>query len=380
MHTGGSDLSNPFTLRIAQDEDFCNREKETDDLLRYARGGNNVMLISPRRYGKSSLIKHVFNHLKEEDFLTVYVDLFPVSSEQHFISRFSIAVFKGIGSGVDPRSFIDKVASVFKRIVPGVEVKPDGVSITSRFDYTISTDLLLDDLMEGIFAYVKKKGHKACIAMDEFQEITELPDSKKIEGILRSHIQTHKDISYFFIGSRRRILQDMFSNKNRPFYKSAYTYMLKEIPKEDFIPYIEQKFKNTGKVCQSAVADKIYDMVRGYPYYIQKLASVTWDITTKDCTVDTVLQAYGILLDIEATDFEGIWSGLSLIQKSVLRAIAKEPAATPYSREFLERHRLSLGGTQRAIGVLLSKDLVEKDSENRYRVTDPVLGVWLSTD
>ena len=373
-------MSNPFTLRIAQREDFCNRKKEIADLLTHARNSNNVVLFSPRRYGKSSLIKQVFDILQKDNFMTVYVDLFPISSERHFITRFSNAIFKGIGREADPRSFIEKVGRIFKKIVPNIEVKPDGVNISAKFDNTADTDLLLDDLMEGLFTYVEKKKLKVCVALDEFQEITELPESNKIEGIVRSHIQTQTGIAYFYIGSRRRILHDMFSDKKRPFYKSAYSFMLKEIPKEDFIPYIEHKFNKTNKACSEGVAGKIYDSVRGYPYYVQKLASIAWDITSKSCTTNTVSQAYNALLEIEASDFEGIWSGLSLIQKSVLRAIAKEPTPSPYAREFLELHRLSLGGTQRAMQALLSKDLIEKDSENKYRVTDPILGAWINIE
>ena len=373
-------MSNPFTLRIAQREDFCDRKKETADLLTHARNCNNVVLFSPRRYGKSLLIKQLFDILQKDNFMTVYVDLFPISSERHFISRFSNAVLKGIGRGADPRSFIEKAGRIFKMIVPNIEVKPDGFNISAKFDNTLGADLLLDDLMEGLFDYVEKKKLKVCIAMDEFQEITELPESKKIEGILRSHIQAQKGIAYFYIGSRRRILHDMFSDKKRPFYKSAYSYMLKEIPRDDFVHYIEQKFNKTNKSCPEVVAGKIYDSVRGYPYYVQKLASIAWDITARSCTANMVSQSYNALLEIEAPDFEGIWSGLSLIQKSVLRAIAKEPTPSPYAREFLELHRLSLGGTQRAMQALLSKDIIEKDGQNKYRVTDPILGAWINIE
>lgn len=371
-------MRNPFTLGIVRKNDFCNREKEIEDLLRYARSGDNLVLLSPRRYGKSSLIVRVLDMLEKEGFLTVYVDLFPISSEQDFISRFSTAVFKGIGRGADPRNFMDKIRNQFSRLVPTFEVKPEGYSIYVKFDRTTETGLLLDDLMGGIYNFVKKKRSKACIALDEFQEITELPESKKIEGILRSHIQFHREIAYFYIGSRRRILNDMFLNKGRAFYKSAFLYTLKEIQKNDFVSHIEKRFRDTRKIYPSEIAEKIYDMVRGYPYYVQKLASITWDITIKKCDPDIVGNAYKILLAMETADFEGIWSGLTLIQRSVLKAIAKEPTSSPYAREFLERHRLSIGGTQRAMEVLLSRDLIEKDSENRYRLTDPVMAAWLS--
>lgn len=124
--------------------------------------------------------------------------------------------------------------------------------------------------MEGMYNYVKKKNLRACIALDEFQEITALTKSKKIEGILRSHIQLQKEISYFYIGSRRRTLKDIFTDKGRPFYKSAFLYTLKEIPREDFDSYIEKKFKESGKKCPPVTAEKIYRMVRGYPYIMYR--------------------------------------------------------------------------------------------------------------
>jgi hypothetical protein len=370
-------LRNPFTLGIVREKDLCDRTQEIQDLRRHAENRNNVVLFAPRRYGKSSLIMTVLDLLRKENFLTVYVDLFPISSQNDFVSRFSAGVFKGLGVGADPRSLGEKIAAFFKRLVPSLEIKPDGASLSVTFDKTAGVDLLLDDLLAGLNAYVTKKKMRACIALDEFQEITELPESKKIEGILRSHIQFQKEIAYFFVGSRRRILNDMFLNKSRPFYKSAFPYVLKEIPREDFVPHIQGRFRDTGKSCPPEVGVEIYDLVRGYPYYVQKLASVAWDLTTKRCTPEINREANRLLLAMEAIDFEGIWSGLTLIQKSVLKAIAREPTPSPYGREFLERNRFSLGGTQRAIKTLLSRDLIERDHRNNYRLTDPVMERWL---
>ena len=315
--------------------------------------------------------------LEKEGFLVVYVDLFPISSEQDFISRFSSGILKGIGRGVDPRSLGDRTANLFKRLTPSIEVKPEGYALSVKFDQTAEGGLLLDDLMEGLYAYVKRKRLKACIALDEFQEITELPESKKIEGILRSHIQFHKGITYFYVGSRRRILNDMFLNKSRPFYKSAFSYILKEIAKEAFVSYIGKRFKDTGKTCPKEIAEEMYDMIKGYPYYVQKLASISWDMCEKKCDSKVLETAHRVLVNMETIDFEGIWSGLTLIQKAVLKAIAKEPTTSPYGREFLERHRLSIGGTQRAMKALFSKDLIEQDDKNIYKLTDPVMETWL---
>jgi len=369
-------MQNPFILGIAEESDFCNRKNELKDLLQYAHNGQKVVLYSARRYGKSSLIMQVLNNLSKEGFLTAYVDLFPVSSENDVVSKFATAVFKGIGRRADPRKLTTKVTNIFKRMVPTVEILPDRIEFLVKFDRSTKLELLLDDLMEGIANYVREKNLRACIALDEFQEITELPESKKIEGTLRSHIQRQKEISYLFVGSRRRTILDIFTNKNRPFYKSTFLYILKEIPKQDFALYIISKFKESKKQCSLENAEQIYDKVRGYPYYVQKLSALTWDLSDKTCNADMINRAYKMLLKIEAVDFEGIWSGLTLSQKSLLKAIAREPYASIFSKGYLERYGLSIGGAQKALKSLISRDLIEKENDI-YRLTDPVMAAWL---
>lgn len=373
-------MRNPFTIGVVSGaESFCDRAQERADLLQHARNGRNVMLCSPRRYGKSSLVTTVLDDLHREGFLTAYVDLFPVSSEQDFVTRFAAAMFKGIGRGVDPRSLSQKLKGMFVSLRPVVEIAPEGISLSARLDRSGVSQAPLDDVMDGIQRYVKKKNVQACIVLDEFQEITELAEAKKIEGILRSHIQFQKGISYFYVGSRRRILQDMFHNKSRPFYKSAYTYVLKEIAIGDFVPFIERRFGKSGKQCSAEVAAGIYGKVRGYPYYVQKLASLAWDATEKMCTKAVAAEAFRTLLMVEAIDFEGLWSGLTMMQKSVLKAIAHEPASAPYAREYLERHQLSVGGVQKSLKFLLSRDLIEREQGGAYRLTDPIFSAWLKT-
>jgi predicted transcriptional regulator len=370
-------MKNPFKIGIVNnDEDFCNRVKECKELLQYARSGSNVVLCSPRRYGKSSLVTMVLASLQKEGFLTAYIDLFPVSSERDFITRFATAVFKGIGRGADPKSFIEKLKDIFKSIRPTIEVGSDGYTISAKYDISGETGLLLDDLLEGLHNYVKRKKISACIVFDEFQEITELAQAKRIEGTLRSHIQFQKEIAYFYVGSKRRILQDMFNDKSRPFYKSAFFYPLKEISSEDFIPYIEQHFRKTGKSCSKNNACDLYQKVRGYPYYVQKLASIAWDLTEKECNHEIIIEAFNSLREAETIDFEGIWSSLSMTQKSVLKAIAREPISMPYARDYLEKNQLSVGGTQKAIKNLIAKDLIEKNNNN-YRLTDPIMEAGL---
>lgn len=371
-------MKNPFSIAIVQDEEsFCNRVKERAELIRHAKNSSNVVIWAPRRYGKSSLVKLVLKDLQNKKFLTSYVDLFPVSSEQDLVTRFASSLFKSIGKGVDPRSFMDKIKGFFACLRPVLQVTPEGYSITTEFERTTGIGILLDDLMEGINNYVKKKKLSACIVLDEFQEITELSQAKKIEGILRSHIQNHQNIAYFFVGSRRRILQDMFQNKSRPFYKSAFFYPLHEISQNDFVPFIEKIFTKSGKFCSSNVAQKIWRSVRGFPYYVQKLASVAWDITTVECTEEITHEAIKLLIKSEGTEFEGMWQNLSAIQKSVLKALSLENTATPFAKDYLRKYQCSIGGVQKAIKSLLKMDLIETTPDKIYRLTDPIMESWI---
>lgn len=373
-------MKNPFTIGMVTDEtQFCNRKNEQEDLLKHARNGSKVVLCSPRRYGKSSLAQIVLSKLKKEGLLTAYVDIFPVTSEQDFIVRFASSVYKGIGKDVSPKTFADRVKGLFTKIVPSIDFGPDGYSISAKYNGSEKADLVLDDLMEGLGKYVQKSKKQACVVLDEFQEITELEASKKIEGILRSHSQRQQDISYFYVGSRRRILMDMFTNKARPFYESAFFYELKEIAESDFVPYIVKLFKETGKNCTTSVAEAIYRSVKGYPYYVQKLSSIAWDETENECDMDIVKRSFGALVRTEAVDFEGLWGGLTMVQRSVLKMIAAEPGLSPYSKEAMEKSRVSAGGIQKALKALIAKDTVEKTNDGSFRLTDPVMEAWLNT-
>jgi hypothetical protein len=369
-------MKNPFILELAEDKDFCNRATELEELKGRARNAQKVLLYSPRHYGKSSLVTRMQKELVEEGFMNVYVDLFSISSAADVVSKFAAAIFKGIGKGADPRTFVDKLKNLFRRFIPYVEFLPDRMEVGAKFDRTEGLDLLLEDLMESMSSYVIKRRLKATIVLDEFQEIVILPEAKMLEGTLRHYIQRQKEISYFFVGSRRRLLTEMFTDKGRPFHKTAYTFELGVIPKDEFVPYIVQKFKETKKKCPGEVASVIFDIVRGYPYYVQKLSSLAWDLTQTVCEESAVHRAYGALLKMEARDFEGIWSGLALTQRAVLKALAKEPAREVFSRDYLEKNGLSVGGTQKAIEHLLKQDLIEV-VEDVFRVTDPVMGAWL---
>lgn len=372
-------MKNPFTIGIVKEEKFCNREKEIKKLKTFIRNGQNVVIYSPRRFGKTSLVKKVLKDLEKLDksFTGIYVDLFPVSSYQDFIEFFSKAIIQAVGKEVD-KTFFTKIKNLFKNIIPSFTVKPDGsFSISISINQSSSLETVLSDLFEGLENYLKKNNLKACVVFDEFQEITTLEDSKKIEGIIRSYIQQQENISYVFVGSRRKLLVDMFTDKKRPFYKSSFLFQLEKIPKAEFVECIVDSFKKTEKLCTKKEAERIYNLVDGYPYYVQKLSSIVWDLTEKRVSTRIIDNAFQTLLKIESIDFESIWINLNKSEKIVLKTIAKYPDISVFSKDFIEKTKLSVGGIQKAISSLTKKDLIEK-KDRFYKLTDPVMGHWLN--
>lgn len=203
-----------------------------------------------------------------------------------------------------------------------------------------------------------------------------LPESKRIEGTLRSHIQMHTSISFVYVGSRRQLLMDMFG-RNRPFYGSARFLTLTVIRKEDFVPYIVQKFSTSGKTCGPGTAALIYDRVSGYPSHVQRLASLAWDMTETECRGDSVERAWKALLDDTTPLFEATWTGLSPIQRRALTSLAVEPTAKPSAFEYLQRHHVPASSMRKALEALKMLDLVEYERE--WHLVDPVIAAWINS-
>jgi hypothetical protein len=366
--------SNPFTTRVAGGPDFCDRSDELAELEHLVRDGQSIVLSSPRRYGKTSLVLHLQEHLREQEFFTVYVDFFSVLSEQDFVTKLAKAVVAGIGRGASPDGFRSRLANLFRNFTVTFEARPEGIVVSAALAPGTSPSAGLDDVMESLFAYVEKNNRKACCVFDEFQEIATLAESKRIEGTLRSHIQMHKSISFVYVGSRRQLLMDMFG-KNRPFYGSSRFMTLNSISRDDFVPYIVQRFTESGRTCSPDVASLIYDHVAGYPSYVQRLAALAWGMTETVCTKDIVEASWNALLDDATALFEATWTGLSPVQRRALTSIALEPTSQPSASQYLERYHVPASSMQKAIEALKMLDLVEYDKE--WHLVDPVMMAWI---
>lgn len=368
---------NPFVLGyIRPEESLCDRKRETEELCRQARNSTHVVIASSRRLGKTSLMWRVLDDLHKEGFITVYADLLCATSKEIFVEKVASAITKGIGRSLPMESFIKVVRNLFGRIIPSIDLKPGVISISAKFDSAVSTQILIDDMFDSLEAYLKKNKKMCIIVFDEFQEITELPTGKEIEALLREKLQASRYISCFFVGSRRRVLEDMFNNKRRPFYKMTMLLNFGKIPREDVATYISDMFRKTKKECPLAVSQRIYDEVEGHTHYVQKLAHIVWNKTTKTTKESLVMESLDELLESEAGYFQAVWTNLGWTEKRVLMAISLESTSQPYASDFLSRHNLSIGSMQNGLKQLILSDIVERTSSNVYQPVDPILKKW----
>lgn len=373
-------MSNPFVIKeIQPDEPFCDRTIELKELVSHGESFVNVVLYSHRRFGKTSLAKRVQNLLESKGIITVYTDFFGLVTIDEVAERLIQCLY----------TYCYKNENLFQKTMRAIKnwrpiLKPDperGIEITVEQTTRESGLALLEETFKlfGDFAKEQKTGFN--IVLDEFQEISNLQNAIKIEGILRSQIQSQRNVGYFFVGSQRRMLIDIFNESKRPFYKSSINYALGILPKADAVSFIVERFQAGGKKCGEDVAGAIYDSAHGFPYYVQRIPFEIYVHSDNEIVTEQDHQAaLRSILKTDSSYFECIVSSLSTVQKQVIYALAKEPVEKPLNPKYMSRHRLSSPGSALpALKKLLALDLVEKQEEDgKYHVVDPFFAAWLA--
>ncbi len=371
---------NPFFFReISRDEPFCNREKEFQDLIYHAESLTNVVVYSPRRFGKTSLVKRVQNKLGEDGAVCIYVDFFGVSTIEDVAERLAKTIFK---AAQKEEPLFNKAIRTIKSFRPSLTVSPNektGFSMSVQMASVGLTGFaLLEDLLESFGLFIEKTNKLVYVCLDEFQDLTILKDALKIEGLMRQYIQQHK-AAYVFVGSRRRMLLSIFNDSQRAFYGSALNYELKPLPKKEFAAFIAEMFNRNGKPCGLEAATELVTITDCFPYYAQKLAYIIFQEISDTVELEDIEKGLNNLLVSETPVFEGILMGLSIGQVGLLKALAHEPTETLFTQEYIQRHRLgSIGGVQSAKKKLQELDLIEEKS-NTWALVDPLFKVYLST-
>ena len=363
---------NPFYLKeIPVDAPFCDREKELADLISYAGSNSNVVLFSPRRYGKTSLTKRVHNNLESDGVLTAYCDLFGVTSIEEIAGRIAKSIYAITQKN---KGMFQKAINFITSFRPVLSPSPEGgISVSVQTAFKTDGLKILEETMESLERFIDDIALPVHIAFDEFQEIVEVNNSMGIEGILRQYIQKIQ-CSFFFIGSRRRILLDIFNDRKRPFFQSALNYELKPLPEKDMIFFITSQFKKAGKHINEENGSKICQLVSNHPYYMQKFCFFLYEEIDKKVTRKDVMKTNAAVIESERVVFESILQGLTTKQIVMLSALANEPTAKVYSAGYMAQHNLgSTGGIQQSLATLSRQDLIEKNYRTGgWSIVDPI--------
>lgn len=370
-------MANPFYLQeVPVDAPFCNRKKELKELQSYAEGKANVVLFSPRRYGKTSLVRRIQKNLSNKGAVTLFADFFGIAAVDDVASRLAKAVF-AITHKKDP--LWKAAARAMKSFRPVLKPDPSGgVSLSVEPSGAGRSGLgLLEETMDSLREFVHTTKSLVHVALDEFQEIVTLKEALRVEGILRTEIQ-QQQASYFFIGSRRRILLGIFNDRQRPFFQSAINYPLKRLPPKELAEFIAEQFEKSRRKCTVAMGKKLVSLTGFHPYYSEKLAFFVYELS-KTVTEESLNLAMERLILSEKPVFEAILQGLSPHQRLLLRALATEATPKLLASAYIHKHGLgSVGGVQHSSKQLEELDLIEKDEETgRWRPVDPILAIWL---
>ena len=375
----GGWMRNPFVYgKEVSGDNFCNRKSEIKELSRDIENSQNVIVFSQRRFGKTSLIKEVFKISGKKGICTIYADLYPVLCEEDFISIYAAAIAKAL-HGSFKKSF-KGVGKFFRTLRPSFKVDNAGEVSYSFIVDKNDIHPLLEDVLESINRFADAKKKKIAVCFDEFQQIA-LFKTNKLEKVLRSHFQQHKNISYIFMGSKKHIIRDIFNNPNRPFYRSGKSFPLEKIKQEELAAFITEKFNRTGKIISSKVINNLIETCETHPYYVQYACNILWERTVdrKEIKIKDLQESLEVLLKRESSTYEAALDGLTVKQRQAITALSKAlPCDKVFSGSFLRQCNLdSASSMQRILSSLIDKDLIDK-TRNIYTIPDVFFKKWLS--
>lgn len=369
---------NPFVINGYQGaESFCDREKETATLIKHIENGNNVVLMSPRRMGKTGLLYHTFN--QEEilgNYNTFLIDIYSTGNLSELVASMGRTILSQLMSKGERA--LAKFTSVVSSLRPTMTL-----DFMGNPSWSIDTGAMLSPeySLEQIFKYLEESEKPNIVAIDEFQQITNYPE-KNVEAILRTHIQRSSNTCWIFSGSSYHLLTEIFTSASRPFYNSTSTMNLKPIDLDRYREFSDALFEKNGKRLDAKVVESVYSKFEGVTWYMQKMMNRLFSDTVPNsmCTDEMVTTALAEILDDNSQMYADLLYQLTQRQKELLVAIAKEGKATAITGgQFIKKYHLNTPSTvQSSILFLINKQLVTKHN-NQYEVYDKFFALWLAT-
>ena len=369
-------INNPFvTSGYIAPEYFCDREKETEELLRWLLNENNVAVISTRRMGKTGLIQHCFQLAEVKDhYYTFLID----RSAPKTLREFVFQLGKAILTALKPKGrktwelFINSLTS----LKAGFTFDMSGMP---QWNIELGDVKSPETTLDEIFHYLSLSDKPGIVAIDEFQQVAQYPE-KNTEALLRTYIQHCPNARFVFAGSQRHLMGEMFISPARPFYQSVSILHLAAIDKQKYIEFARHHFKMAQKDIDEEVVASLYDRFEGITWYLQKILNILFAVTPPGevCNKEMIEQAIHFILDSYSFTYSELLYQLPEKQKELLIAICKEGKATALtSGKFIHKYSLpSSSSVQSALKGLLEKDFVTKEGAF-YMVYDRFFSLWL---
>lgn len=369
--------NNSFVYGVAvTGYNFTGRAAETQRLVANFEGGINTILISPRRWGKTSLVKHVCQQVDRNKVLPVFLDMFTCRSEYDFYNALAAAILKQTASSAE--RWMDNARDFLVRLTPKISVSPDPLSDFSLSLGITSKTHTPEEILQLAETIAIKKQKRIVVCIDEFQQIGEFPDSVNVQKRLRSVWQHQQWTSYCLFGSKKHLMSSIFQRRNMPFYQFGDTIFLKRLSTEEWTNYIVSHFEQYDRHITEEQAVKICDTVDHYSAYVQQLS---WIIFTKmregesvsNQLIDAALED---LLDSNELLFMQQTESLTTYQMNFLRAVV-----SGVHQDFGEKHireNYDLGSSSniaRLKKALIDRDLIDTDGRS-ITITDPVFSIW----
>ena len=376
---------NPFVYgEIVSEPAFADREIERDRLARDLAAGQKVFLISPRRYGKSSLVRAVQRSLARQGLVTVEVTVAASSSYVGFLESYARALVVADTPVGRVRQW---AAELLGAVRPEVRIDADrrGAPRVDLGFPTVRRDRDVARLAAEVFALPGRiaaaRKRRLAVALDEFQAIAGF-NGGSVEHALRAAVQDQRQVGYVFSGSEPSLMERMLTSK-RPFYKAGPVIRLEKIPPDEFAAFLETRFAATGVRAEAGLGAAIVDLAGNVPYDVQRLAHETWDDVRaagrRTATVEDLHGTLTRLLREQGPLFEDAWQRLTLAQRGVLRAVVLEDGQELLGAEVRSRHRLATASSvQSSLASLIKADFITRQESKRYAVVDSLFREWVA--
>jgi hypothetical protein len=376
----GLDRSNPFRFgALALDESFADREDERAELAGDIRNGQDVVVFAPRRCGKSSLVWSAAHALTREGILVAHVDLMTTPTKERLAAALARSIYEEIASPLE--RLREKALTPFRglQVQPTVTIDPEDGALAFSFALGRS-DADIDATLERLLQLPAELGgagkRRTALVLDEFQEIVEVDPN--LPRLLRSVFQQQPEVAHVYLGSKRHVMERIFSNANEPFWRSAKSIELGMIAPSAFAPFIAERFRITGREAGEDIVHALLSITNGHPYATQELAYFLWEQVPagESASPEHLQDALAAVLRSEHAHFTLLWEDASTIQRLVLQALARDPGR-PFTADYRMHHNLPAPtNVQKALRALEKREVVS-GSAGAYRIVEPFLAEWL---